>query len=120
MELGKQINSLVQKFSGEDLKILEEMLNQCGQYIEKVNNMGNVTAIAKFYIEGDEYRERLSNIDKTRSFVHNGLIVNVKLVNKLCQLYNLEPIFNGDTGDRIAVAEFAIEVVLDNFENRKR
>jgi hypothetical protein len=120
MELGKQINSLVQKFSGEDLKTLEEMLNQCGQYIEKVNNMGNVTAVAKYYAESDEYRELFSNIDKTRSSVHDGLIVSVKLVNKLCQLYNLEPIFNGDTEDRITVAEFAMEVVLENFENRKR
>ena len=120
MELGKQINNLVQKFSCEDLKILEEMLNQCGQYIEKVNNMGNLTAVAKFYMDGDEYRERLSNIDKTRCSVHNGLIVSVKLVNKLCQLYNLEPIFYGDIEDRIAVAEFAMEVVTENFTLRKK
>jgi hypothetical protein len=96
------------------------MLDQCGEYVERVNTMTDLCNVGKFGMDGEEYRERMNSIDRSRSTVHNSLIANVKLVNRLCGLYGLEPLFLGDPEDRIEVAEFAMAVVAENFTNRKK
>lgn len=68
--------------------------------------------------EPEEYREHLVNLDKSRKIAHDSLIVSTRLLNKLCRLYDIEPIYKG-SDSRIEVAEFAKQVVDEFFAERK-
>ncbi len=45
-------------------------------------------------------------------------IVNVRLVNRLAQLYGVAPLFTGDDKERLQVADFCLDVVVQIFQNR--
>ena len=46
------------------------------------------------------------------------LISNVNIVDRLCKINETEPIYGGED-DRVAIAEFAMQVVNEFFEERR-
>lgn len=98
---------------------VEEIINSCGQYIEKVNAMESALVSARFRLEGNDYRDYMVDLDKSRRLAHNSLIVSVKLLNRYCKLANIDPLYEGDLESRIEIAEFAKEIVDEMFESRK-
>jgi hypothetical protein len=118
--LRQKISNLLEKLPVEDITILEEMLNNCGEYIEKVNRMGNAWTVVRYRMDTNNFQEYYSSIDKSRTSIHNDLIIKVKMINRLCKIHSVESIFTGNTDERIEVAEFAMEVVTENFTLRKK
>jgi len=118
----KAINNLVEKAEAkdakEDLEIIQDFVQDCSRYIDTVVNMENAISVARFIMEADEYREHLVNLDRSRKMAHDSLIVSTRLLNKLCRLYDIEPVYKG-SDSRIEVAEFAKAVVDDFFAERK-
>lgn len=63
---------------------------------------------------------KLSNeLDAERHNTHEGLILSVKLLNSICRMVGLEPIFRGNVEERVEIGDFAIQVVSELFQTRK-
>ena len=46
-------------------------------------------------LDGDDYRERRSSVDYTRTIYHNSVISNVGILNRLAANAGLEPVYDG-------------------------
>ena len=113
------VNRLNEKGEMEFAADIEEIINSCGRYIESINSMEAAITSARFRLEGNDYREYVMNLDKSRRLTHNSLIVSVKLLNRYCRLAEMDPIYKGDMESRIEIAEFAQNVVNEMFDTRK-
>lgn len=121
--LRERFEELTKKLSimGDDM-LLESVkfaIDSCGNYVEAVNAMEAVLTVQRFRLEPDEFREAVSEADKRRRNIHNGLIANVTILNRVCIMAEVEKIFQGDTEDRLAIADFAMEVTTEMFATRK-
>lgn len=124
--LREKFNTLVQRIKDEsgaywkeDLETVEDSIKQCGRYIKTVNDMESAITSARFRMEPEDYREYIMNLDRSRKIEHDALIVSVRVLNRLCSIYRVDPIFTGDLENRIEVAEFAKAVVDEMFETRQ-
>gem|GEM_PF-1845773 len=116
--INKIIEKMEKKSSKEDIEIVQGFIQDCSRYVDTVINMENAIAVSRFIMEADEYRKHLVSLDKNRKIAHDSLILSTRLLNKLCRLYDIEPIYNG-SDSRIEVAEFAKQVVDEFFAERK-
>ena len=73
-------------------------------------------------IEGDEYRERRTEVDKTRTIYHNSVITNVSILNRLAEKAGLDPIYDGVVSEerpyRRQVANAVFEYIESIINNR--
>ena len=104
--------------AADDLEALDDAMTSFREYVNKVDIGEQQIMLAAVRFEGDEYREMVSRYDRNRHDQHETAIVNVRLVNRLAELYGVEPLFTGDDKDRLAVADFALDVVIQIFQNR--
>jgi Protein of unknown function (DUF3232). len=118
-ELTARIKDSKEEYWRDDLEALEDSIKQCGEYIKSVNNMEAAITSARFRMEPEDYREYIMQLDNTRRIEHNYLIRSVRLINKLCSIYRVEPIYKGDLDNRIEIAEFAKSVVDEMFDTRQ-
>lgn len=109
------------KSKGEDdlIKSVEETIRLCGQYVFKVNNMEGAFITADLIMESREYREYVNDLDADRHNTHEGLIPSVKLLNNICKMVEIEPIYKGNIENRVEIGDFALDVVSDLFQTRK-
>lgn len=109
------------KSKGEDdlIKSVEETIRLCGQYVFKVNNMEGAFITANLIMENREYREYINELDTDRHNTHERLIPSVKLLNNICRMVGVEPIYRGDLEERIEIGDFALDVVSELFQTRK-
>ncbi len=102
----------------DDLEALHDAMNSFREYVAKVDAGELQIKLAAVRFEGDVYRDMISQYDRRRHDAHESAIVNVRLVNRLAELYNVFPLFTGDYQDRLQVADFALDVVVQLFQNR--
>lgn len=67
--------------------------------------------------EGQEYRDRVSEIDTRRHNCHEAAITGVNMLNRMCARHGLEPFFDGDTNDRHAIADFVGDYVNEIYNH---
>ena len=118
-QLTEAIKSSGAEFLRDDLTTLEDSIKQCGEYIKAINNMEAAITTARFRMEPEDHRAYIMQLDNTRRLEHNSLIVSVRVINRLCSIYRIEPIYKGDLENRIQVAEFAKSVVDEMFDTRQ-
>jgi len=120
MEYRKKIEELRDKLKDDPLllKTVEGIVEDCGRYIKRVHDTEVAYTIARFRMETKEYTKYYEELDRNRKITHDALISGVRLLNRLCMLNDLPPIFEG-TEDRVSVADFAKEVVDEFYETRK-
>jgi hypothetical protein len=122
----KKFEKLISAISGakettykkDDLQSVEDLILDCGRYIEKVNHMESAITVARFRMEPDEYREYVMNLDRSRKYAHDALVASVRVLDRLCRAYQVDPLYAGPD-ERIPVSEFAMDVVKEMFEGRK-
>lgn len=119
-ELASKINSSESLYKNEDIEIIEQYPNKCAVYIEKVTAMETAINTARFRMEPDEYREYITELDRSRKIIHDALISDTKLLNKICQIYGYPEIFTGNLNDRNEIAEFAKKIVDEFVEKRQK
>lgn len=118
--LREKFNELVSKLNDKDmLESVNYAIESCGQYIEAVNAMEATLTVQRFRLDPDEFRDKLSEADKRRRNIHNGLIANVTILNRICKMVGVDPIFAGDVESRLEVADFAMQVTTEMFETRR-
>lgn len=101
-----------------ELEYVENFIKDCGAYIEKVNAMEAALTSARFRLEPDDYRELIVQLDRSRKYAHDALIASVRLINRLCGVYDVPQVYKGPD-ERILIADFALEVTTEFYKERK-
>ena len=102
----------------DDLEALNDAMTSFREYVNKVDAGEQQIKLAAIRFSGDEYREMISCYDLNRHNQHEEAIANVRLVNRLAEIYGVGRLFTGDDQDRLAVADFTLDVVTKLFQNR--
>jgi len=102
----------------DELQIINDFINDCGNYIEKVTGMEAAIATERFRLDPADYRELIVRLDRNRKLAHEALIASVRVVTRLCLAYQVPKVYEGPD-ERIPIAEFAKEVVDEYFAERK-
>lgn len=118
IELAEKIKTSGSPDAADDLEALDDAMTSFREYVMKVDVGEQQVRLAAVRFEGDEYREMLTRYDRTRHDAHETAIANVRLVNRLAELYGVSPLFTGDDQNRLEVADFALDVVVQIFQNR--
>lgn len=118
----EKVEALVKAYSDdkEVLALIEDGLNSFSEYVKVVNNLENAIAVGRFKLSPEDFREKVENLDRNRRIVHNGVIASTKFLNNFCLLKKLPLFFEGDVADRLEVAEFAMLVAKEIFDERKK
>lgn len=108
------------KEDGEVIEMINDTMDGFADYVQSVNQMENTINIMRFKLDAAEYRERLQALDRNRRIIHNGCIAGCKLLNRLSASVGLDKFFEGNIEERLEVAEFAMEVTKEIFDNRTK
>ena len=111
--------SEMEKYPDGDLykECLFDMIDGCADYVSAVTKMESYRSIPSK--NGAEFREKLTQLDKTRTIFHNSLISKITVLNRICAKIGLEPVC-ADRLPRAEYGDFAFTVVKDFFEHRVR
>ena len=118
LKLADKIKNSNSADSADDLEALNDAMTSFREYVNRVDIGEQQIMLAAVRFEGEEYREMLSRYDRNRHNQHETAIANVRLVNRLAEIYEVSHLFTGDDQDRLAVADFCLDVVVKIFQNR--
>ncbi len=118
----EKVKEIAEKYKEdfEALDLIADCLESFENYVNAVNHMEKSIVILRFRLEPEAFRAAVENLDKGRRNSHNALISSVKILNRFCTTTGLTPFYTGDVTDRVEVAEFAKDVVINIFDNRKK
>ncbi len=102
----------------DDLEALDDAMTSFREYVNKVDAGEQQIKLASVRFEGEEYREMITQYDRNRHNQHEAAIANVRMVNRLAEIYGVTPLFTGNDHERLQVADFCIDVVVKIFNNR--
>lgn len=116
------ITKLVLIYKDDDLMLdfLKETLDGFSKYVDIINQQENITIVDKYRLSKEDLMERIKILDMHRRMVHNIIITGVQRINLLCRENNIDIFYDGDENDRVQIAEFAMRVVEETFNNRKK
>lgn len=110
------------QYKEEDLQTIEHTINIFVEYIQSVVNMETAFQIARFKLDGDDYRRYIENLDRARRINHDACIANMRMINRLCTSYKADKVFTDEElkMDRSKIAdEIIIVIVNEYFKERK-
>lgn len=113
------ISSSKDEFAKDDLEIIDDALTQCRRYVDVVDTTEQQIKLAYVRFDGDDLRDKVMNYDRQRRSAHEAAISSANVLNRLSGMYGCKKIYNGGE-DRLEVADFCLEVVVELFENRIR
>lgn len=102
----------------EDLEFLRQNINHCFDYVHTVDIAETRIKTAYFRYEGSELRDIIQTLDWNRHNTHEAAIASVSILNRLASIYKCDKLFLGDIADRLQVADFCLDVVVQIFQNR--
>ncbi len=105
--------------SRDAIAYIEDIIKTCGEYVERVTTMEAALTVARYRMEGEEYREYVSNLDRSRRIAHDAIVANTAILCRYCRLANVPLIYTGDLKSRYEVAEFAFMVTAEFFKERQ-
>ena len=118
VQLADKIKASGSEDAADDLEALNDAMTSFRDYVSVVDCGEQQIRLAAVRFEGEEYREMISRYDRNRHNQHEDAIANVRLVNRLAELYGESLLFTGDDQDRLQVADFTLDVVVQLFQNR--
>lgn len=117
----KKFVNLVNAASGDEevLEVVERSMNSFMLYVQSVYAMEIRLPIIKFTKEGQDLCDAITELDRSRRHAHEGAIASCNVLNRICKAFNVEPLFDGNSDDRLAVADFCMDTVTAFFKERK-
>lgn len=124
MKYTEKINALISTMAETNFVVFDgnkdeaiEFLNQNVQYmLDYVNivvHQQHMMPILSFRYDGQEYRDRVEELDTRRRRIHNCAIDAINIINRMAKMHNMEDIFCVDTNDRYAVADAIGDYVIE-------
>lgn len=102
------------------LSVIEDQMNNLASYVNAVYAMEVQIQTLRFRLEGEEYRDAVTALDKRRRNAHEAAIAGCSILNRMAKMVNAEDMYDGDLDDRYAVADFCIKVVDELFHGRTK
>ena len=118
MDLIRQVTTGSDPESREDQEALESLLPSFHAYVNAVI-AGETRLLMNPHAAGRSYQEMVTEYDQDRHSAHETAILNVRVLNRLAELYKLSPVFTGDSAQRHQVAAFCMEMDQFLFRNRR-
>lgn len=117
----KKFTTLVEAARDDEdaLEMIERSMNSFVLYVQAVYAMEVKIPILRFRCDATELGEAIMELDRSRRNAHEGAIASVKILNRICKMFDVAPLFEGNTEDRLAIAEFCSETVAAFFRERK-
>ena len=106
-------------YAQEDLDTVEKAMLAFHNYVNTVVDGEMKLLIQGSSLDGQEYRDAITQYDGDRHSAHEKAIGDAKLVNRLAAREGLPPIFTGDDTQRHQVADFCLELDQYLFQNRR-
>ena len=103
----------------EDIDIVKGAMESFHSYVHMVVKGETKLLLQADSLEGQEYRDAVSQYDSDRHSAHEKAIGDVILINRLASQKGLPPVFTGDSTQRHQVADFCLELDRYLFENRR-
>ena len=116
-----RIQRLIEAYT-DDREILDlicSAVKACHKYIAAVVDSELVIMTAKHTLDPDDYRTAVSVADKKRTLVHNNLISEVGILNRLCVKAGVPVVFEGNIGNRVEVGELAKVLTYQLYDARR-
>lgn len=98
----------------EDLEMLNYNMASFGEYVKTVYYQNYSMPIKYAMYEGEDLREAIENMDKSRRIKHEAAIAACSQINRECDRLNV-PRFCPETDDRYIVADFCAQVSVEFF-----
>ena len=105
--------------SRDDREILSDAFTSIHAYVDAVVQGEIRIQMEGHGLEGQAYRDMITQYDQNRHNRHEAAIVNTRLLNRLAALYGLDPVFTGDDTQRHQIADFCLEMDQYFFRNRR-
>ena len=111
------IAKLISIYKDDDkiLKTIEQSITSFEEYHSAIFKMELWMKVFSNTVSGSEYQENVSLMDKSRTTNHNSVLGNVNLLNRLANMNNLPPVYDGivshDRPYRREVANAVLEYV---------
>lgn len=119
-----KINKINEVYKDDELiiEMLNDTINDASKYVDVVTRNEALIKTLRFRLEGYDFRIRVQELDDLRRRTHNGLIANLKSLNRLLVTDKKDDLllFEGDINDRYQVADWAMEAVNNIFTNRRK
>ena len=118
IQLAERIKHSDNQYASEDLDVLDDAMTSFRKYVDAVDAGEQQIRLAAFRFEGDQYREMITRYDRQRHDHHETAISNVRLVNRLSDVYGTPKLFTGNDQNRYEIGDFCLDVVTSLFKNR--
>ncbi|MGR6836624.1 DUF3232 domain-containing protein [Syntrophomonas erecta] len=125
MEIKNHIGQLMARIEtsslSEDMKarqknLIKEYLQHCLKYVAIVIEQGIAIQEAGTATDQNTLQE-LADIDKSRSRVHDSLIAKINILNRICEIHEIPPLYMG-SDNRREKGDFAFQTISEYFEDR--
>jgi hypothetical protein len=120
------LKALIRRFSTssdpyarEDLDTVEKAMEAFHNYVNTVVDGEMKLLIQGSRLDGQEYRDAITQYDGDRHSAHEKAIGDAKLINRLAAREGLPPIFTGDETQRHQIADFCLELDQYLVQNRR-
>ena len=110
----KKINKLIQvtRDNLDDLYLVDTSLESFITYVKTVARMEKEIPLIRIRsLSQEELIEGIQQLDTRRRRAHNSAIASVSILNRICKLYGIEELYEGNLDDRQEVAQFAKDIV---------
>lgn len=108
----------VYKSDHDILAIILDDMAALDSYVHEVYKMETALPVLKTKYSGQELRDKRSLYDGSRHLAHERAIMAVKRLNRFSEKAGLKLFFEGDTTDRIQIANFCMQTVNEFFDKR--
>ena len=90
-----------------DFETVIKYMNNAADYVAQVYLNELTIPTIHFRYEGNEIAEKIMELDRRRNQKHEALISGLSSLNRICDGYQSERIYQGDLKNRYQVADFA-------------
>jgi hypothetical protein len=126
MSLKQEIGLLINAVNAEagvdevikkrEIALIANLIESSQKYIGIVVRQGLLLQVNEGSSDRDALEE-LANMDRSRSRIHDSLIKQIAILNRMCEKYGLQAIYKGGETRRDK-GDFALELVNDYFQDR--
>ena len=96
----------------DDIKLVKEVYIKSSDYVSAVMMTETARMADKhLFDEAQRYQENFMDLDTKRSTCHNAAMNQFKMVNRLCGMYNVEPVFS-ESDLSLERAKFADQLIF--------
>ena len=115
--LKEDISKFVQESSQDNdcIESVLDLLEACQEYVSRVTTIELASIIKRYNMEGNEYRKYIYDLNNSKNKAYNAVVANIKIINRLCQIKDVEVPISCNLEDSKEVEGLAIKLIEELF-----